>query len=492
MDRTFNHARKRSLMLVLGIAATGALALGLASAGRSAPSAARVHFGTPLYVDQDLAGGEPTVMADPAHGTIVYTAHEGTTHLYRNGLVTSPWGDFDFVLNYCNQVNTWWSDDGGVNWYRDRYLGSQCPTPPTINTGFSDPDLTIDQGGRMYNTGIDLVNDSVFSSNDGGKTWDRGTPQCHDGDRPWLAGGHTDEVYMATDPAETEAFHVVYHSEDGGQTCSSDGIPDDGTLDGHGYNGFGKLYFDMQRERLAEPEVFDNGVGVGTWKRGDAEFTPHFVAQTSLFAHWPAIAVDRGNDIYLVWDTEARQSGTAGGCNGAETPAPNKVKLAYSTDFGRTWSEPITIASPDSSRVFWPWVTAGTKGRVSVVWFQTGRGQLADLDCQAADVYVYETTIVNATRPATRVLYGPNNASGRPVHQDNVCQGGTTCVATGQDRRLGDYFTNAFDAKGCVLIATSDTMLKDPSTGMDYPTARPLFIRQKSGPSLIAGTTCRS
>jgi len=37
-------------------------------------------------------------------------------------------------------------------------------------------------------------------------------------------------------------------------------------------------------------------------------------------------------------------------------------------------------------------------------------------------------------------------------------------VATGQDRRLGDYFTNALDARGCVLISTADTRLVDPTT----------------------------
>ena len=130
------HVGGRRLVLLLGLAVAATLALGLASASRSASD--EVRFGAPVYVDQELAGGEPTVMADPAHGTLVYTAHEGTTHLYRNGLVTSPWDTFDFVANYCNQVNVWTSDDGGVNWYRDRYLGSQCPTDPPENTGFSD------------------------------------------------------------------------------------------------------------------------------------------------------------------------------------------------------------------------------------------------------------------------------------------------------------------------------------------------------------------
>src|SRR6266536_2155064 len=76
----------------------------VAGAGTSAPT-----FAPPVYVDQELAGGEPEVFADTLHGTLVYSAHEGTTHLYRDGIVSSPWGDFSFVSNYCNQVNVWTS-----------------------------------------------------------------------------------------------------------------------------------------------------------------------------------------------------------------------------------------------------------------------------------------------------------------------------------------------------------------------------------------------
>src|SRR5436190_14027152 len=185
--------------LVVAAAAAALLLLGPSGQAAKTPG---VAFGPAVYVDQELAGGEPLVLADPVHGTLVYTAHEGTTHLYRNGLVSSPFGDFSFVSYYCNQVNVWWSSDGGVNWIRDRYLDTPCPTSPAINTGFSDPDLTMDAGGRIYNTGIDLVNDALFSSRAGGVTWDRGTAQCHNGDRPWLAGGKTDQVYLAPDTLE--------------------------------------------------------------------------------------------------------------------------------------------------------------------------------------------------------------------------------------------------------------------------------------------------
>src|SRR5436190_10871418 len=198
--------------LVVAAAAAALLLLGPSGQAAKTPG---VAFGPAVYVDQELAGGEPLVLADPVHGTLVYTAHEGTTHLYRNGLVSSPFGDFSFVSYYCNQVNVWWSSDGGVNWIRDRYLDTPCPTSPAINTGFSDPDLTMDAGGRVYNTGIDLANDALFSTANGGYNWDHGTPECHDGDRPWLAGGRKDEVFMGTNTQEGTISHQIFQSTDG-------------------------------------------------------------------------------------------------------------------------------------------------------------------------------------------------------------------------------------------------------------------------------------
>jgi hypothetical protein len=486
-------------MKKLGVRLLLPIAVSVLAAGAAGPSQAKttpVGFGTPVYVDRDLAGGEPEVMADPLHGTLVYSSHEGTTHLYRDGLLNSPWGDFSFVSNYCNQVNVWTSTDAGVNWFRDRYLGTQCPTSPAINTGFSDPDLTMDAGGRIYDTGIDLANDALFSSTDGGRTWDRGTPNCHNGDRPWLAGGRANEVFMATDPVEDELNHRMFVSTDGGQTCSLTGIPDFGPdpATGERYTGFGKLYFDRARQRLAEPTVYvdangtTDGIGVSTWSRGDAAFTPHFITHTSLVGFFPAIAIDAADTIYTAWTPNARQPGTSGGCAGAETPAPNSVMLAFSTDFGRTWSQPVTIYRPPNARALWPWLAAGDAGKISVVWYQTEPGELADNDCQFAHIHVFEAHILDATsgRRSVSVV----DAAGRAVHYGTVCQGGTGCVVTGKDRRLGDYFVNALDTRGCVMISTADTMLTDPLTGAPLPTSRPLFIHQSSGPALRGKGTC--
>ena len=67
--------------VVLGLAALAGV---LATRGSAVPPGPT--FAPPVYVDQTLAGGEPEVFADSKHGTIIYTAHEGTTHLYRDGI----------------------------------------------------------------------------------------------------------------------------------------------------------------------------------------------------------------------------------------------------------------------------------------------------------------------------------------------------------------------------------------------------------------------
>jgi hypothetical protein len=464
------------------------IALTLALAALAAPSAAgAVGFSPPQFVDRELAGGEPLTLADPTHHTIVYTSHEGTTHLYRPGIF-SP---LPFGVNYRNQVNVWTSSDDGASWQRTGVAGASVD--PTKSAGFSDPDLTMDEGGRIYNTGIDLVNDSIFSSIDGGKTYDKGNPNCHNGDRPWLAGGKKDEVFLATNTAENTLGHEIFQSTDGGNTCSSTGVPDAANnADGTSYTGAGKIYYSRTSDRLIEPIQYldKNGavsaVGVGTWTRGAAQFTPHKIADTTEFGHWPAIAIDSADNVYAVWDDNPVDSTQQDACSNAK-PLANNIKMAVSHDFGQTWSAPITVAHTDSGRVFWPWIVAGDPGKVSVVWYQASK--VVDIDCEDADITIGEAHILNALAPAptidTTVPVGK-----RAIHVGSVCQGGTACVAENKDRRLGDFFTNSLDSRGCVLIASGDTTQTDPTTGQELAISLPIFIQQTSGQGLVGGIDC--
>ena len=468
---------------------TAVFAVALPVAGASA---APLGFGAPVKVDDQLAGGEPVTITDLVHHTLVYSSHEGTTHLYRPGFASAS--TLTFAAGYRNQVNMWLSKDDGKTFKRVDYLGG-TPVDPSKNTGFSDPDFTQDAGGRIYNTGIDLANQSLFSSNDGGATWDKGTPQCAPGDRPWLAGGKKDEVFLSTDSLVGTVNHQVFQSTDGGNTCSVAGIKAEGTTDkGESWLGTGKLFYDRASDNLFEPSQIQAngstvGVGIDVWHRGDQQFTLRRVpVATTIYAHWPSVAQDDGGTIYLAWDTNPTQTGTAGGCNGDPTPAANKIMLAATHDFGKTWSAPIAVAAPSGHRVFWPWVVAGEAGRINVTWYETDN--LADLACQKAKISVKTVTVTDADRFGAERMTNTADAVGRPIADNNICQSGTTCVATGEDRRLGDFFTNGVGADGCAEIASGDTSQKDPITGGDLQTARPIFVKQTSGPRLRGSGDC--
>lgn len=485
--------RTTSLGVALVVVAAAAMA-----GPSSASSKAGLGFAKPVYVDQSLAGGEPFVIR-ASNGNLVYSAHEGDTHLLRDGVVQSPVGAADFVANNRNQVNMWTSKDEGKTWQRVNLDGTGFFTNPLYNSGFSDPDLTADEGGVIYNTGINLANDSLFSSPDGGKTWPTGTISCHNGDRPWLAGGHSKEVFLATDTAEGSGNgHTIFRSIDAGASCASNGIVDNGSYRQGTYSGDGKLYYDHLDGSLIEPAVFTTGatnaraVGVSILPHASKafdgtapqQFTPHIAAHSTMFAHWPAMAIDSGNSLYLVWDTADRKPGSTGGCLGAETLLPNSILMSSSTDHGKTWSKPLVVAHPGTT-VLWPWIQAGMDGAVSVVWYQYDT--LTDPDCGSGNVKIRAATIFKAN--TVHAVIHRADVTTRPIHQGGICQGGTACVITGQDRRLGDFLTNAIDARGCVLIASGDTTLTDPITHAQLPTSRPIFVRQSSGMGLL-GKTC--
>jgi len=444
-------------------------------------------FRAPIYIDNQLAGSEGFVMeaTDPknpdAPRRLIYATHEGTTLLYKAGL-TSPAGSTDYTSTYRNQVNLWTSADDGKSWQRANFNGTGFFTNPAQNSGFSDPDITEDGAGNVYITGINLVNDSLVSSPDRGATWPTGTAQCHEGDRPWLAGGPGTSVFMADDPSSS-SWQVV-RSTDAGATCSSAYLNRE--ADGTGY---GKIVYDARTDTLWEAAVkggtvgaisftgamkaFDDAAAAGT--TGEiGSFTFHPIADTTLNTFWNAqIAESPDGTFYVVWTTQ--------------DDGPNHVMMGWSRDNGATW-QTKEISQPATGTAIAPWVAAGTDGRVDVAWYEWA--QLAsDVNNTAADnpMSVKFATVSggNTDNPTVDQITDP---IGRPVHLGPMCLG-TACVASTSDRRLGEFFTITPDQFGCVMIATGDTMMTDPTTGGTLPTARGLYTVQDEGTSLT-GEDC--
>jgi hypothetical protein len=467
--------RRTALPAALALTAAGLVPLALPAGADCGPrTGGRLGFGTPVYVDKNRAGGEPAVMAAPDGGLLV-TAHAGTTHV--NKEPTSVAGAGDFANNYTNQTLNWRSEDGGKTWRHIGLVADVGPHSPT-SSGFSDPDLTADAGGRVYNTEINLVNVSVYSSTDGGRTWPIANPAVTTGDRPWVTGARKDEVYLYVNTARQ-----LWRSTNGGLTFSLIGVNMPVT---------GKLLVDPLKPAggLIGPAVSSGGAAEGT--RGSTpggvaisgdegktwETFPVELGKTTQFFTAGATAVDKAGTIYQV---------AAGGYQGGgDRTDDGEVTVASFDRKTKKWSRVTTISRPKGDAM-WPWIVAGDAGRVGVVW----------LERRGDEFRVMAATSLNAAGSTERcggklVTLAPRwqvaDATGRPVHKGDICLNGTTCnldVSPKGERRLGEYVTVALDPAGRLIVATSDTMLKNPLGG-PKTVSNPLFLKQTSGPRLYA------
>lgn len=123
------------------------------------------------------------------------------------------------------------------------------------------------------------------------------------------------------------------------------------------------------------------------------------------------------------------------------------VWYAYSTDHGNTWTSPAAVDDPDSTltNVF-PWIVAGSAGRLDVVWYGT---RSRNISAAEWDVYFAQSLDANTASPTFR----QQKISDHPIHGNNISEGGLTGAA---DRNLGDYFQVALDPQGAAVVSFAD------------------------------------
>lgn len=458
-------------LLSLVAAMISLVSVGVSRAGASGASSCPgvspepLSFEAPRYIDTTRAGGEP-VSVVAQDGSIIVSAHAGTTHLYKNPQAAPGAGDF--VVGYTNETLNWRSTDAGRSW---SYIGTAgLPAGPhTIgSTGFSDPDLTIDAGGRIYNVEINLPQVAAFSSNDDGQSFMTSNPIAGNGDRPWITGRAADEAFL-----NANAFlgEFLWHTTDGGITWSlvNQDIPVDG-----------KMAVDPRNGNLIG--AYGDSLSISaddgqSWRRTD---DAPLGRNTAFFGD---VAIDSAGYVYL---------SAAGGYRGPFDALPDgQVTFAYYDQAADAWGEKVEIPTPPGDAL-WPWTIAGDDGRAAVVWLQSLAGDPTTFYVFAAVTSNAHGTTVTCSDGSTQFIppqFSVANASGpgHPVHRGMICQQGTTCNAvTGDagDRRLGDFITVNFDASGTVFIASGDSTLPNPIGG-PKPVSNPLFIRQAGGAHLL-------
>ena len=460
------------LAATIGIAAPVAFAKpsggGIRCTGANTPP---LSFGERVYVDRERAGGEPVSIV-AQDGSITVSTHAGTTHAYKDPQSIAR-GSGDFLNGYTNQTLNWRSIDGGQSW---RFVGSagtqSGPHSPT-SSGFSDPDLTMDAAGNLYNTEINLANVAVFASPDDGKSWPIANPVASSGDRPWVTGAGEDQVYLYVN-----APKQLLRSDNRGVTWNlvSTSFPADGKLIVDPLNPSKGLIGPISSGGAAI-----SGDGGVTWEAYESTFA----SSTQFFG---VIAVDKAGNIYAA---------SAGGYLGAgDDEADGAVEFNYFNRKTKEWlPEPVSIPIPKGDAM-WPWLIAGDDGRVAVVWYQNMAGAPEKFYAMAAYTMNGSGSVETCRDAAGTVLsskkvpprFAVANASKKPIHDGPICLSGTGCNGATDfrkgDRRLGDFFTVNFDHTGRLFIVSADTTLRGPG-GVPKLVSNPVFIKQKTGGRML-------
>jgi hypothetical protein len=457
---------------------TGTLTLTAAAGPPPAPASCGApgkaqRFSTPAYVDRTRAGGEPSVESHPS-GTLLYAAHAGTTHFFAP-MVADP-DSGAFAQNYRGQVYAWYSDDNGATWH---YVDRTLPPDNAPGSGFSDPDFAIDTAGNTYLSEINLANVAVSKSTDAGHHYQLQNFFAQTlTDRQWKAAGPPNAVFIVGNASEGGTVpeepagnngHTIYRSTDGGKTFS-EGIANEG--------GLGDIKFDNGSATLYEAHYQDGKLQMAAFRHAldpnvQVALTPDKITiadGVDMLSHWPAIDVDSAGNVYIVWD------------EGGDGARPAGVYYSYSTDGARTWAAPTRV-DPDDHTDIWPWIAAGSPGRVAIAWFGNDHRLPANDAEQAGpsdpwNVYVAQTLTGLGCSRSTAPGFRVTRATPEPFHVGTVCMGGTICQAQLVDRRLGDYFTIDIDTTGALVAAYSDTR-------QGGAVALPAFFRQTGGTTYL-------
>src|SRR5439155_10331757 len=158
-----------------------------------------------------------------------------------------------------------------------------------------------------------------------------------------------------------------------------------------------------------------------TWKNNTVDNT---TSHGSLF---DVAKVGDDGTVYTVWSDQ------------------KDIYLAHSTDRGVTWSQKVRVNdnSVYHTNVF-PWLEAGSAGRVDVVWY--GTTDNANDDAANWVVLFAQSTDVSASTPTFR----QEVISDHIIHGSNISLGGLTGSL---NRNLCDYFKIALDPEGAPFAA---------------------------------------
>lgn len=372
--------------------------------------------------------------------------------------------------------------------------------------GGGDSAMTIDPAGTLYVASLYLGANTLAVSGDHGASFERnyvaGKPNI---DRQWLASYGPGTIYMSGWDGTTGNARTVWVSKsvDGGRTWLQHTPVT--TLPGltGGFTTVGTLAVDRNDGTIYQLYVRGQNLTLARSRDGGLRFETIVIHQAAVgtdgpqrfnLLPFPVVAVDRAGNVFVVAGDQ------------------KDIWLFRSTDAGSTWSAPVRVNDPSvSASAVFPWITAGSAGRIGVVWLGSPE---ADPEKPAPwnAYYAQSVDALSATPTFERA-----RASDDPVHNNGICMRGLACdtgvfqiepveeieealeptigpleqivepfekiieSVAQSDRDLAEVVTVAIDADGRAIVAYPD----DFEGGADVPTLT-VVAKQGVGETLYA------
>ena len=492
---------RRSLVI---LSAAMALSLSLFAAAVLADISGFIERVSP---DSETNATEPSVAVDRSDGTIYVAWQASGTHVARSddggrSFVQTPIADF------------FGRDMGDVH---VRVGGATpCTTPTTT---------CLPGAHRVYVTSLErlplILQTHLARTDDRGAHWTVNQIAATNPsliDRPWLAvypskiSANEDQVYISYHDFSVSQINVAA-SNDGGATFG----PSVDVLAQNGMAFANSFCNTVPSDIEVDPETGDvyvqwitadpvANVGMGCNLTQIQNFHQVWVAHSK-----PAVGTGLATvtswvgDAHLVFDGGANtntddifatlavdDSGQSGVAGNIYSVFPDNLKgasvfdiwFSHSSNKGGTWSPPVKVNS-DKGTHFFPWIAAGSSGRVDFIWLNSP--DYTPTDAELSPWYVTFAQTTNGADPAPK--FNQTSASSGVMHVGGICTNGIFCSITGGNRDLADSISIVIDRGGsAALVWTDQGSVLNGATHITYSC---VTAQQSAIVGAKAGTSCR-
>jgi len=412
---------------------------------------------------------EPYVAVDRSDGTIYVAWQASGSHVARSD---NGGRSFTNVLDE--------SDVGDV----DIAVGGPTPCATAPMTG------CLPGTHRVYISSISLVpplQTQVAYSDDRGASWTVNSVAAFNPsfiDRPWLAvypskiSANQDQVYIAYHDFSVSQINVAA-SNDGAQTFgpSVDVLAQNGLAEANSFCNTVPSGIEVDPETgevyvqwiTADPV---QNVGMGCDVSQIQNFHQVWVAHSPPAVGMSLATVTTTWDAHLVFDggpntntdkifatLAVDDSGIPGTAGNVYSVFPDNVVapdhfdtwFSRSIDKAQSWS-PVVKVNSDKGTHYFPWIAAGSTGRVEFIWLNSPDYTPTDAELSPWYVTFAQTTNGKSATPK----FNQTSASSSVMHVGGICTNGIFCSVSGGNRDLADSISIAIDRGGSAAAVWTD------------------------------------